>query len=63
MAKEMTEKDKAQKERSLTKMLLAKENEIKAVENEAATNVEKKDILLETALFGRPEWRTEGQQL
>ena len=59
----MTEKDKAQKERSLTKMLLAKEKETKAVENEAATNVEKKDILLETALFGRPEWRTEAQQL
>ena len=59
----MTEKDKAQKERSLTKMLLAKEKDIKAVENEAATNVEKKDILLETALFGRPEWRTEAQQL
>ena len=57
----MTEKDKAQKERSLTKMLLA--NEIKAVENEAATNVEKKDILLEIALFGRPELRTEAQQL
>ena len=58
----MTEKDKAQKERSLTKMLVAKEKEIKAVENEAATNVEKKDTLLETALFGRPEWRTEAQQ-
>ena len=58
----MMEKDKAQKERSLTKMLLAKEKETKAVENEAATNVEKKDILLETALFGRPEWRTEAQQ-
>ena len=51
----MTEKDKAQKERSLTKMLVANEKEIKAVENEAATNVEKKDILLETALFGRSE--------
>ena len=59
----MTEKDKAQKERSSTKMLLAKEKERKAVEKEAATNVEKKDILLETALFGRPEWRTEAQQL
>ena len=58
----MTEKDKAQKERSLTKMLLANEKEINAVEKEAATNVEKKDILLETALFGRPEWRTEAQQ-
>ena len=58
----MTEKDKAQKERSLTKMLLANEKEIKAVETEAATNVEKKDILLETALFGRPEWKTEAQQ-
>ena len=61
MAKEMTEKDKAQNERSLTKMVLAKD--IKAVENEAATNVEKQDILLETALFGRPELRTEAQQL
>ena len=61
-AKEMTEKDKAQKERSSTKMLLAKEKDSKAVENEAATNAEKKDILLETALFWRLEWRTEAQQ-
>ena len=58
----MTEKDKAQKERSLTKMLVAKEKETKAVENEAATNAEKKDILLEIAVFGRPEWKTEAQQ-
>ena len=58
----MTEKDKAQKERSLTKMLVAKEKETKAVENEAVTNAEKKDTLLETVLFGKPEWRTEGQQ-
>ena len=58
----MTEKDKAQKERSLTKMLVAKEKETKAVENEAATNAEKKDTLLETALSGKPEWRTEAQQ-
>ena len=58
----MTEKDKAQKERSLTKMLVAKEKETKAVENEAATNAEKNDTLLETVLFGKPEWRTEGQQ-
>ena len=58
----MTENDKAQKERSLTKMLVAKENETKAVENEAVTNAEKKDTLLETVLFGKPEWRTEGQQ-
>ena len=58
----MTENDKAQKERSLTKMLVAKEKETKAVENEAVTNAEKKDTLLETVLFGKPEWRTEGQQ-
>ena len=58
----MMEKDKAQKERSLTKMLVAKEKETKAVENEAVTNAEKKDTLLETVLFGKPEWRTEGQQ-
>ena len=43
-------------------MLVAKEKETKAVENEAATNAEKKDTLLETALFGKPEWRTDGQQ-
>ena len=57
----MTEKDKAQKERSLTKMLL--ENEAKVVENEAATNVEKKAILQENALCGKIEWTTAAQQL
>ena len=56
----MTEKDQAQKELSLTRMLVEKET--KAVESGAATNAEKKAILPETALSGRPEWKMEGQQ-
>ena len=56
----MTEKDQAQKELSLTRMLVEKET--KAVESGAATNAEKIAILPETALSGRPEWKMEGQQ-
>ena len=57
----MMERERPQKERSLIKMLL--ESEIKVVENEAATNVEQKTILLETALCGRIKWTTAAQQL
>ena len=45
----------------MIKMLL--ESEIKVVENEAATNVEKKAILPENVLCGKIEWTTAAQQL
>ena len=57
----MMEKEMPRKEPSLTMMLL--ENEAKVVENEAATNVEKKAILPENVLCGKIEWTTVAQQL
>ena len=57
----MMERERSQKECSLTKMLL--EREIKVLENEAATNVEKKAILPENVLCGKTKWTTAAQQL
>ena len=39
------------------------EKEAKVVENEAATNVEKKAILPENVLCGKIQWTTAAQQL
>ena len=57
----MMEKEMPRKECYLKRMLL--EKEAKVVENEAATNVEKKAILPEIVLCGRIEWTTAAQQL